>query len=143
MNFPDLFWGKGRSHFSGCLWEPNHRSSFLVSIDLMHAQSYTSTWGSARQGHQFAQAGMCVEASRAPGPISPGCDSLEDPPAVSPSLFHDKVSPFHPRTDFGSLNSVPSVDCCSLRLISDEHSTGCSWQRCGSQQSFWSEGRLP
>lgn len=91
MNFPDLFWGKGRSHFSQCLWEPNHSSSFLVSINLMRVQSYTNAWGNARQGHQFAQAGMYVEASTAPGPISLGCDSLEDSPAVSPSLLHDKV----------------------------------------------------
>lgn len=65
--------------------------------------------------------------------MSPGCDSLEDTPAASPSLFHDKVRPFHPRTDFGFVNPVPSVSCCSLGLISDEHGPGCSWQRWGSQ----------
>lgn len=82
---------------------------------------------------------MCVEASETPGPISPGCDSLEDPPAASPSLFHGKVRPFLPRTGFGFVNPVcdpvPSVHCCSLRFISDEHSPGCSWQRSGSQQA--------
>lgn len=73
MNFPDLFWGERRSRFFGCLWEPNHSDSFLVSIDLMHVQSYTNVWGDAMVGADLPRQGCVWRHQQLPSDPHPVC----------------------------------------------------------------------
>lgn len=119
MSFPDLFWGEGRSHFFGCLWEPNHSGSFRVSIDLVHVQSYTNVRGDARVGTGLPRQGCARRHQQLPAPpgcICPSCDSSE---THLQSLLLCPMSEwghFYPRTAFSFVNLVSSGlrACCLL-----------------------------